>query len=329
MNSTLDVSKTWGGGNSKMMYIKNLEDGVELFKALGSELRVNIIRFLLKNREMNMNEIATSLNITSGALTSHIKKLEDVGLIQVRVDVGGHGNQKVFRVAQERLLVDIVPAEEESNVGFYEAEVPVGQYSNYSVYPTCGIATTSSLIGEVDDSRYFAHPDRINAGILWFTKGYVEYLIPNVLPVAQKIDEITFSMELSSEAPGVNSNWPSDISFCLNDEPIGIWTSPGDFGDVRGIFTPDWWFPNWNQYGLLKMLVINRQGTFIDGLKISDVSLEHFGLDYKSTIRLKMEVREDAVHVGGMTLFGSGFGNYGQGIRVRMRYSPMDGCKGN
>ena len=48
-------------------------------------------------------------------------------------------------------------------------------------------------------------------------------------------------MELSSEAPGVNSNWPSDISFCLNDESIGIWTSPGDFGDVRGIFTPDWW----------------------------------------------------------------------------------------
>lgn len=308
-----------------MMYIKNLEDGVELFKALGSELRVNIIRLLLKNKEMNMNEIATSLNITSGALTSHIKKLEDVGLIQVRVDFGGHGNQKICRVAQERLLVDIVPAEEDSSVGFYEAEVPVGQYSNYSVYPTCGIATTTSLIGEVDDSRYFAHPDRINAGILWFTKGYVEYLIPNVLPVAQKIDELTFSMELSSEAPGVNSNWPSDISFSLNDEPIGIWTSPGDFGDVRGIFTPDWWFPNWNQYGLLKMLVINGQGTFIDGLKISDVSLEHFGLDYKSTIRLKMEVREDAVHVGGMTLFGSGFGNYGQGIRVRMRYSPMDG----
>ena len=31
--------------------------------------------------------------------------------------------------------------------------------------------------------------------------------------------------------------------------------------------------------------------------------------------------------LGGMTLFGSGFGNYSQGIRVRMRYSPME--KGN
>ena len=307
-----------------MMYIKNLEDGVELFKVLGSEVRVNIIQLLLKNKEMNMNEIAANLNITNGALTSHIKKMEDVGLIQVRSDFAGHGNQKVCRVIQERLLVDIVPVEEDGISGFYEAEVPVGQYSNYNVFPTCGIATMNTLIGEVDDPRYFAHPDRINAGILWFTKRYVEYLIPNVLPAAQKIDEITFSMELSSEAPGVNNDWPSDISFVLNDVPIGVWVSPGDFGDVRGIFTPDWWFPDWNQYGLLKMLVINRRGTFVDGLKISDITLDRFRLDYKSTIRFRMEVREDAVHVGGLTLFGNGFGNYGQGIKVRMRYSPME-----
>lgn len=307
-----------------MMYIKNLEDGVELFKVLGSEVRVNIIRLLLKNKEMNMNEIASSLNITNGALTSHIKKMEDVGLIQVRSDLSGHGNQKACRVAQERILVDIVPTEEEGNTGFYEAEIPVGQYSDYSVYPTCGIATNTKLIGEVDDPRYFAHPERIGAGILWFTRGFVEYIVPNVLPTAQKIDELTFSMELSSEAPGVNNDWPSDISFVLNDISLGYWTSPGDFGDVKGIFTPDWWFPNWNQYGLLKMLVINRRGTFVDGLKISDVSLQQFRLDYKSNIRFRMEVREDAAHVGGLTLFGNGFGNYGQGIRVRMRYSPME-----
>lgn len=94
-----------GSGGHWMLYIKNLEDGVELFKVLGSEVRVNIIQLLLKNKEMNMNEIASSLNITNGALTSHIKKMEDVGLIQVRADFAGHGNQKVCRVKQERLLV--------------------------------------------------------------------------------------------------------------------------------------------------------------------------------------------------------------------------------
>lgn len=72
------------------------------------------------------------------------------------------------------------------------------------------------------------------------------------------------------------------------------------------------------------MLVINKKGTFIDGFKISEVTLDQFGLDHKSTIRFRMEVREDAARVGGMTLFGKGFGNYGQDIKVRIRYSPMD-----
>lgn len=95
-----------------------------------------------------------------------------------------------------------------------------------------------------------------------------------MLPPGQKIDRLTLSFEISSEAPGVNSDWPSDISFFLNNTKVGTWTSPGGFGDVHGMFTPDWWFPNWNQYGLLKMLVIDRHGTFIDGLKISDVNTQ-------------------------------------------------------
>lgn len=39
-----------------MLHIRNLEEGVELFKVLGSDIRVNIILLLLKEKEMNMNE---------------------------------------------------------------------------------------------------------------------------------------------------------------------------------------------------------------------------------------------------------------------------------
>ena len=46
-------------------------------------------------------------------------------------------------------------------------------------------------------------------------------MIPNLLPNATKIEQITLSLEISSEAPGVNSDWPSDISFYLNDVKIG------------------------------------------------------------------------------------------------------------
>lgn len=310
-----------------MLHVKNLDEGLEIFKALGSELRINIIKLLQENHEMNMNELATSLGITNGALTSHIKKLEESGIIQVMTERGSHGNQKVCKVAVDKIVVDVESEENEEDQNIYNTEVKVGHYSDYDVYPTCGLATSQAIVGEVDDPRYFSHPDRINAGILWFTKGYIEYMIPNLLPGATKIDQITVSLEISSEAPGINNDWPSDISILLNDVKIGTWTSPGDYGDVQGIFTPDWWFPNWNQYGLLKMIVINKKGTFVDGLKISNVTINEFNLDYKSTVRFKFEIEEDAKNVGGITIFGSEFGNYNQDIKVRIAYSPMEIAK--
>lgn len=310
-----------------MLHVENLDEGLEIFKALGSELRINIIKLLQENHEMNMNELATSLGITNGALTSHIKKLEESGIIQVMTERGSHGNQKVCKVAVDKIVVDVESEENEEDQNIYNTEVKVGHYSDYDVYPTCGLATSQAIVGEVDDPRYFSHPDRINAGILWFTKGYIEYMIPNLLPSATKIDQITVSLEISSEAPGINNDWPSDISILLNDVKIGTWTSPGDYGDVQGIFTPDWWFPNWNQYGLLKMIVINKKGTFVDGLKISNVTINEFNLDYKSTVRFKFEIEEDAKNVGGITIFGSEFGNYNQDIKVRIAYSPMEIAK--
>lgn len=304
-----------------MLHIKSLEEGLDIFKALGSEVRIEIIKILSESQGMNMNELAARLNITNGALTGHIKKLEDCGLVTVSNETAGHGNQKKCSVCLDKILIEMGSQEEIKNI--YQTDLKVGHFSDYEVYPTCGLASGSAMIGQVDDIRYFSHPDRYSADILWFTRGYVEYVIPNFIPSAQKIDQIMVSLEISSEAPGVNNVWPSDISFILNDRKIATWTSPGDFGDVSGIFTPDWWYPNWNQYGLLKNLVINEKGTFIDGLQVSDVSITEFHLDYKSAIKLKLAVEDDAEHVGGLTIFGRNFGNYNQDISVHIRYSPI------
>ena len=305
-----------------MLHIKSLDEGRELFKALGSDIRIEIIKLLIANKSMNMNELASSLNITNGALTSHIKKLEDCGIISIASEAAGHGNQKKCEVHLDKILVEMDSHKENDNI--YQTDIKVGHYSTYSIYPTCGLSSPTTLIGQVDDPRYFTHPDRYTADILWFTKGYVEYNIPNFIPTSQKIDQITISAELSSEAPGVNNNWPSDIFFYMNDICLGSWTSPGDFGDIKGVFTPDWWFPNWNQYGLLKLLVINKNGTFIDGLKLSNVSINDFNLDYRSTIRFKLEVPDSAKNIGGLTIFGKSFGNYNQDINVRINYSPIN-----
>jgi predicted transcriptional regulator len=305
-----------------MLHIEKFEDGIELYKALGSDIRVEIIRQLIMSNGMSMNELAGKLGITAGALTAHIKKLESCGLVSISNETVGHGNQKICSVHIDKILIDVVPASPDESL--FQTELKIGHYSGYSAYPTCGLSTPESIIGTVDDPRYFAHPDRFNADILWFTTGYVEYDIPNFIPPAQRITQLTISAEISSEAPGVNNNWPSDISFYLNKKLIGMWTSPGDFGDVPGIFTPDWWFPNWNQYGLLKLIVINKHGTFVDGLKISDVSINEFDLTSNSKIKFRFAVDKDAEHPGGFTLFGKTFGNYAQDIKVGINYVPME-----
>lgn len=305
-----------------MIHITSLDDGLELFKALGSDIRIQILKILLENNQMSMNQLANELNISNGALTGHIKKLEECGLISTSNDSSGHGNQKLCSLIQDRILVEIEKPIDLSNV--YNTSIKVGQFSSHNVWPTCGMATSSFVIGELDDVRYFDHPDRFNADIMWFTKGYVEYVIPNLIPRNQKITQLSLSAEISSEAPGIDNNWPSDISFYINDTLVGTWTSPGDYGDVRGMFTPEWWPQNWNQYGLLKLLVINHKGTFIDGLKISDVTTSELNLDYTSTIRFRIAVEEDSAHVGGLTIFGKSFGNYDQDIVVSINYAPLD-----
>ncbi len=78
----------------------------------------------------------------------------------------------------------------------------------------------------------------MQAGLLWFGRGHVEYKFPNNAKILNKnVNAIEFSMELSSEVPGTNPDWPSDITLWVNGVAIGTWTSPGDYGDKRGAFT--------------------------------------------------------------------------------------------
>ena len=305
-----------------MLSITSIDESAELFKALGSDIRMEIVRLLLSNKSMSMHELATALCITDGALTSHIKKLESCGLIRTTNDTSGHGNKKMCSLVHRKLLFDFDTDISAENT--YKIALPIGQCNDYQVFPTCGLASNTAIIGEVDDPRFFSHPDHTLASIIWFTKGYVDYDIPNLIPGGQKITQLMLTMELSSEAPGFNNVWPSDISFYLNDTLLGVWTSPGDFGDTRGIYTPEWWYENWNQYGLLKMLVINGNGTFLDGLLISDTTIDSLALNSDSKLKLRLAVEAEAKHVGGLTVFGKGFGNYDQDIEITINYLPIN-----
>ncbi|GJM72049.1 hypothetical protein HMSSN036_42650 [Paenibacillus macerans] len=75
-----------------------------------------------------------------------------------------------------------------------------------------------------------------------------------------------------------------------------------------------------NQYGMLKLIRINHEGSFIDGCRISDVTLAEIGLDYKSELTLRIAVTDKAVNKRGLTIYGKNFGNYSQDLLARVLY---------
>ena len=63
---------------------------------------------------------------------------------------------------------------------------------------------------------------------------------------------------------------------------------------------------------------MNATGTFVDGVRLSDVKLQHLDLESHRSIRLRIGVKKDARHPGGVNIFGKGFGNYDQDIILRL-----------
>jgi predicted transcriptional regulator len=174
-------------------------------------------------------------------------------------------------------------------------------------------------VGLLDVPDSFLDPGRMGAALLWFMRGHVDYQFPNNAKLlGGEVAALEVSMELSSEVPGTSPNWPSDITVSINGVEIGTWTSPGDFGDKRGVYTPDWWKLKGSQYGMLKSFRVTPEGSFVDGVKISPVSIKDLSLSDHRSIRLTVAVREDARHPGGINIFGRGFGNYDQDIILRL-----------
>ena len=186
--------------------------------ALNSKIRIDMLQYIYSNKETSLTELAEKFSISKAAVTQNIKLLSDADLIGVKVGSGKRGQKKTCFLKENKYLVTLGRDFDTDNM--YEAEIPIGQYTDYRIFPTCGIATPEAMIGAEDDPRYFDAPSRTEAGILWTRKGYVEYRLPNYLEENQKPIEIQLSMELSSEAPGVSENWPSDIYFYLNDTEL-------------------------------------------------------------------------------------------------------------
>ncbi len=306
---------------SRMLMI-DAEESYQVLNALASQTRLAILK-LLSDGQLNVNEIAEKLQLPQSTVSTNITVLQKAGLIKVEMAAGRKGSQKLCSILYDEIVVHLPGIKKEISQNVIEVAMPVGLYTDFKVSPPCGLCSQEGIIGLLDVPETFLNPQRAVAGLLWFERGFIEYKFPNNLPVNGEPEALEISLELCSEAtittPETAKNWPSEITLWVNDHEIGTWTSPGDFGgDVRGKLTPEWWKSSASQYGLLKHWKVTGDGTFIDGMKISDVTLVELELRAHTSVKVQIGIKEDAKNIGGVNIFGKGFGNYAQDIVMKM-----------
>jgi len=302
------------------------EHTVAALKALASLPRWQILQCLAGGAR-SINDVAAALRLPPSTVAAHIKILEDAGFIYTELQPASHGLQKMCARTYDNVLVQL-PYVPGAPTRVVEVPMPIGGYTHCNVAPTCGLAGPHALIGHLDDPFGFYEPDRTNAGLIWFRSGFLEYQFPNRLPRSAQPLSLQIAMEVCSEAPLHNNMWPSDITMWLNGHEVGTWTSPSDFGGQRGRLTPAWWDTKDSQYGLLKRWLVTNDGAFIDGIALSSLTLNDLDLAHERLITVRVGVKPDAVHVGGINLFGHTFGNYAQDMVLRLEYVPSQRVKG-
>jgi predicted transcriptional regulator len=295
----------------------NLDDTKQLAmlsKALSAEIRIEILK-QLSRKEMNINEISEHLKLPRSSAAAHLALLEEAGLIKTTLLPGIRGSMKLSTKSLDSFGVNLhTLMEEETEV----INMPIGNFVDYYVEPTCGIVSEKGHIDEEDEPRCFYNPDRTKAKLLWFGKGYVEYRFPNHILTNKEVKQLEISMEVCSEDHEYNFDYSSDITLWVNGIESGTYNCPSDFGGRRGKLNPSWWPDKNTQFGVLKTWKITMEGSYLDDIKVSDATIQDYKLVENAYISIKIGIKEDAKNVGGINLFGNCFGDYAQDIRMKI-----------
>lgn len=284
-------------------------------KALASPVRVRMLS-LLCSRSMNVNEIAEALHLPISTAALNVRQLEETGLISTEIQPGIRGAMKLCSQRVQSASLRLTPQDTRHDNAM-TVQLPIGGYSSAeSIRPDCGAVSERSWIGENNLPHAFYHPDRFGAQLLWFSSGALEYRFSLGDIDPERVEWLEFSMELSPVASGAGN----PIYVSVNDQPLGAWTGAVDCGGRRGRLNPAWWINADAQFGQLKTWRVDESGSFLDGAPVSDVTLRDLGLSAAEPLCLRLGVREDGEHRGGLHLFGEKFGDYAQGVVMRVGY---------
>ncbi len=293
---------------------------LSIARALANEARINILA-LLNESSLSVNEIARQLDLPISTAAFHVNILEQAGLLATESKPGIRGAMKVSFRSCDRIVVkmhlDQMEKKKEQSIVL---NMPVGNYANCEIYPSCGIVNEKSAIGIFDQPCSFYLPEHTSAQLLWFYKGFVEYRFPNTVLTGGMLKRLDLSFEACGEVPFHHNGWPSDITVWINDVEVGTWTGPGELEGRRGKFNPSWWPGSLNQYGLLKSWVVSPEGAFLDADELSSIVIDDLHINDQYYISVKIGIKKDARNIGGVSLFGEHFGDYSQNIVLKLDY---------
>ena len=306
-------------GKHAELSIEKCDTLCKVAHALSSPVRVQIMCALGK-KSMNVGELAQALDIPMSTAALAVKTLEEAGIIMTEMQPGARGSMKLCSRKLDTINVSLVPQDVVPDNRIV-LQMPIGGYSSAEgIKPTCGLASSSRYIGDMDNSASFYIPDRFQAQLIWFRQGALEYRFAHGQMRSIHIDWLELSFEACSEAPMYRDPWKSDIAVSINGRRLGVWTCPCDCGGRIGRLTPKWWSEVMTQYGFLKTWRVTREGSYLDNMKISDVTINDLCLDNSSYISVRIEVPSDAQNVGGLNLFGEQFGDHPQPLILCIGY---------
>lgn len=189
-----------------------------MFRGLCSPVRIRILKLLQRHGPANVNQISEALGLPQSTIATNVQILEEAELIETRLVEASKGQQKICTARYGEIVIrfDADPPERRDDV--IEVSMALGLYTSCNVSAPCGLCSTGGIIGVLDVPYLFLDPRRMQDALLWFGRGHVEYKFPNNARILRAdLDAIEFSMELSSEMPGTNADWPSDITVRVND----------------------------------------------------------------------------------------------------------------
>jgi len=304
--------------NTLPLMDKSNDDQIEAFgRAISSKIRLEMCRQIIQ-KPMTLVEIAKLNNITNSTALFHLKILQEGGIVEGKYLPGKKGKALVYFVKHWGMFLDLANVQD-NQIHVHEQSVGVGEYVEADL-KLLNIATKEQIV-HLEQNRTFAS-ERFNAKLLWTEGGKVSYAFENNFTFDTTVQEITLSLEICSEAHFYRNDWKSDITFAINNVELGTYTSPGDFGGIRGKLNPAWWGDENSQYGILVIISITSEGTFFNSQKVSDITLEHLKLTQDNKILFSIYNKPNCEFFGGFNIFGDCFGNYPQNILLTAKYKP-------